>query len=348
MVRTCLGACLALALMATAASAQTNQARPDFSGVWRLGIHPGYVLNIASDLGPTEIVASAAQLFAKRASDFGSSDPATSRCLPFGPRHIIGGGMVERVRIVQSADAIAFLYEDLAYRDVPLSGRSSNAGAPSYMGHGLGEWQGDVLVIRTVGFTNRTWLDYTGHSNSEALEITERYRLAGPDRISREVQIVDPDTFTRPITVPTELNRATDEPAMLEYLCAENNKPGSWSAGRAGRPVTVPQVVLDRYVGDYRAGQGTAAFTVSISRDGTGLVANIDGKGRVPLTALSRTSFSGSILGTYEFQTNKTGGAIRLLIYSVGVDGVMEAPRIAGPGPDGRTARGSAVSGAGR
>jgi hypothetical protein len=206
-------------------------------------------------------------------------------------------------------------------------GASAKILAPSYMGHAAAEWQGDALVIRTAGFTNRTWLDYTGHPNSEALQITERYHRLGPDRLTREIEIVDPENFTRPITISSDLTRVTEQPGMLEYVCGENNKAGALAKVRRRRPPVVPVALLDRYVGSYRAGTGGGAFTVAIRRVGNELVADVDGKGSIPLTPLSATSFSGSILGTYAFEPSTSGVVSRFRIYSVGTDGVMEAQR---------------------
>jgi hypothetical protein len=327
-------------------SAQATETVTDFSGVWRFGIHPGYVLNIATDLQPDDVLPWASRLFVTRAAEFGASDPAKARCLPFGPRHIIGGGAVERVRIVQTPDTMVLLYEDLAHREVPLGRRTGAASlSPSYMGHASGEWQGDTLVVRNVGFTDRTWLDYTGHPNSEALEITERYRRTGPDRIERELRIVDPKTFTEPITIPTELTRIADQPSMLEYVCGENMKARSaTSTGARHRPVVLPREALGHFVGEYSAGRGTGASTISIRLEGAGLVADVNGKGRVPLTALTATTFSGSVLGTYEFRSGSAGEVTRLFIHSI--EGVTQAERVAGPagGTDNVTRRTSGAA----
>ena len=80
------------------------------------------------------------------------------------------------MRVVQSIDSIVFLHEYMTtFRAVPLGAREhSKNPQPKFMGESIGKWDGDALVIDTVGLNDRTWLDTAGHPHSDVLHVTER------------------------------------------------------------------------------------------------------------------------------------------------------------------------------
>jgi len=94
---------------------------------------------------------------------------------------------------------------------------------PAWMGNSAGHWEGDTLVIETVGFNDRAWLDVSGHPRSESMHITERYRRRDFGHMDLEVGINDPTYYTRPFTIKTVLNLIPDTD-VLEYVCNENEK----------------------------------------------------------------------------------------------------------------------------
>ena len=62
-------------------------------------------------------------------------------------------------------------------RQIFLDGRAlPQDPSPSFMGYSVGRWEGDTLVVETIGFKDPTWLDFAGHPHTEALRLTERYR----------------------------------------------------------------------------------------------------------------------------------------------------------------------------
>ena len=94
---------------------------------------------------------------------------------------------------------------------------------PSWMGYSIGRWEGDVLVVDSMGFTDQVWIDALGHPVSEALRIQERFARRDFGYIDLEVTITDPKMYTRPITFKvTEL--LVPDSDILEYLCNENEK----------------------------------------------------------------------------------------------------------------------------
>ena len=94
--------------------------------------------------------------------------------------------------------------------------------ADTWMGHSVGRWEGDTLVVDVTDFNDKTWFDRAGNFHSDALHLTERFTLMTPDVIRYEVTIEDPNVFTRPWRIAMPLYRRM-EPNMqlLEYRCTE-------------------------------------------------------------------------------------------------------------------------------
>ena len=97
-------------------------------------------------------------------------------------------------------------------------------GPPDYtwMGHSVGRWEGDTLVVDVTNFNGKTWFDRAGNFHSDSLHLVERFTLMTPDVISYEVTVEDPKVFTRPWRIAMPLYRRL-EPNMqlLEYRCTE-------------------------------------------------------------------------------------------------------------------------------
>ena len=91
------------------------------------------------------------------------------------------------------------------------------------MGYSTGKWDGDTLVVETVGITDRAWLDALGHPRSEQMKITERYRRRDFGHMDVEITFDDPVYYTRPFGIKTTFNLQPDTD-YLEYVCAENEK----------------------------------------------------------------------------------------------------------------------------
>ena len=92
--------------------------------------------------------------------------------------------------------------------------------ADTWMGHSVGHWEGDTLVVNVNSFNDKTWFDRSGNFHSDALHVTERFSLLTPDVIWYEATIEDPTVFTRAWRIAMPLYRRM-EPNMqlLEYQC---------------------------------------------------------------------------------------------------------------------------------
>lgn len=320
----------------TAPAPRTAEGKPDFSGIWLASPHPAYVLNIAADLDATDVQPWATKLFVERMNNFGKDDPASIGCQPFGPRHIFGTGLPEsaRMRILQTPAMLATLQEDLTFRQIFMDGRKlpKNPNA-SFMGFSVARWEGEELVIESEGFKDSTWLDFGGHPHTEALHITERWRRVDFGHIQRRITLTDAKVFGKPITIASDLTLVPDT-ELLEYVCAETPHDRYQLSG--GEQVHVAPEILAKYVGiyDFLGPEGVNPFnfhtlTVSVS-DGQ-LFADFNDKGHIPLVAMSNTTFSPRLLGTYEFFTDEHGEVTHVLAHSIAVS--IKAVRRRGAAP---------------
>jgi hypothetical protein len=92
----------------------------------------------------------------------------------------------------------------------------------TYMGHSVGRWEGDTLVVDVTSFNGKNWFDRAGNFHSEALRLVERFTPITPDAIRYEVTIEDPKVFTRPWRIAMPLYRRLEPNIqLLEYPCIE-------------------------------------------------------------------------------------------------------------------------------
>jgi hypothetical protein len=127
-----------------------------------------------------------------------TNDPIVN-CFPPGvPRvYLIRG---EPVEIMQTSGKIVMLFEyDHFIREIFTDGRQHPKDlSPTWMGDAIGKWEGDTLVVDTVGFNDKTWLDNDGHPHSEDLHVVERIRRVNHDTLTIDTTIEDPKAYTKP------------------------------------------------------------------------------------------------------------------------------------------------------
>ena len=232
---------------------KTADGKPDFSGVWGLDAGPSLFF-IAGELKPDEIKPEVGKLLQERDENIQFDDQGT-QCLPEGPRfnHFVGLPK----KIVQTPSLIIVLGEDLSYRQIFLDGRSlPKDPSPSFMGFSTGRWDGDTLVVESVGYKDRTWLDFAGSPHSENLRVTERWRRLNFGQMEIEETFADPEYYSRPLHAKVSGTLVPDSD-LLEYVCAENERDRPKLIGRASevrkqyQPVKVDPAVLAQYVGSY-------------------------------------------------------------------------------------------------
>ncbi len=144
-------------------------------------------------------------------------DPELKCQLPGVPRAMY---MPYPYQIVQSTEKIHIFFAfSNAARVIHLDDVDP-APIPQSMGHSVGRWEGDTLVVEVGDFNGQTWFDRAGNFHSDALRLVERFTLIDQHAIQYEVTIEDPNVFTRPWTVSMPLYRRL-EPNMqlLHYRC---------------------------------------------------------------------------------------------------------------------------------
>ena len=161
-----------------------------------------------------------------------SADEApTARCFPAGIP--MGDLLPLPRRFVHTPGLLAILYEGInPHRMIYTDGRTLPVDPqPTWMGYSVGSWDGDVFVVQSSGYSDRSWLDGIGHARSEATRITERIRRRDFGHLDVDVTIDDPRTYTKPFSIRYTQTLVPDTD-ILEYICTENEKDRAHLAGQ--------------------------------------------------------------------------------------------------------------------
>jgi hypothetical protein len=176
-------------------------------------------LGVVQDDGRIPYMPEAAAIKQANAENWIDRDPELKCYLPGLPRAMY---MPYPFAITQSATKVHIAYTFAnAARTIHLD-TVDPPPAEGWMGHSVGRWEGDTLVVEVTDFNDKTWFDRAGNFHSDALHLVERFRLQTPDVIQYEVTIEDPKVFTRPWRIAMPLYRRM-EPNMqlIEYRCTE-------------------------------------------------------------------------------------------------------------------------------
>ena len=149
-------------------------------------------------------------------------------CLPpGGPRLMATPYPMEIIQLPEQKRIImTFEGATHVWREIFMDGRPHPEGDalnPTYLGHSVGHWEGDTLVVDVVGFNEATWLDYFGHPHTDLLHIVEKFSRPNKRTLHYEALIDDPGAYSKPFTVSWDITwNPTSE--LSEYICQENNK----------------------------------------------------------------------------------------------------------------------------
>ena len=170
-----------------------------------------------------------------------ASEPYT-RCKPAGgPRQFMSPYGLEIVEMPELKLLFVFnISNAMSYRRVYMDGRSHPKDvAPTYLGHSVGRWDGDTLVIDSVGFSEDAWMNRDGLPHTSQLHLTERLTRPNFETLNYEVTIDDPGAYTSPWTSGYTLgwSKGLD---LFEYVCQENNISPESMGGDALTSQTVP------------------------------------------------------------------------------------------------------------
>jgi hypothetical protein len=202
----------------------------DFSGVWNGG---GPVGDVAQGLMPGEEISLTP--WGKKIMDSRQSkDDPEANCLPTGVPRIAPYPW----RVIQSPTHIFYLFEGNihSYRQIFIDGRKHLEDPdPTWYGDSIGSWDGDTMVVDTIGFNDKFWFDFRGHPHSEQLHTIERLTRPDLGTLNIETQIIDPMAYTKPFKIKfTATLRPGEE--LMEYICQENQQDTQHIQGPAGLP----------------------------------------------------------------------------------------------------------------
>ncbi len=226
----------------TAPAPRLPDGKPDFSGIWHVAVRnpctpsasrfidcgteiggSPLAINIGRDLpGGLPFQPWAAALAKQRTADDSKDDPHV-RCLPDNPpRH---WGLPHLNKLVHTPKLLVVLYEvNAMYRQIFIDGRPLPTDpTPGWNGYSTARWDGDTLVVQTIGFRDNLWIDMGGSPMSDAAKMTERLRRPNYGTLDVEITVDDPKVYTRPWTV--KMNQSIElDTELIDEICLENEK----------------------------------------------------------------------------------------------------------------------------
>jgi hypothetical protein len=227
----------------SAPTPRTADGKPDFSGMWFTGnpipcqrnagqdfLECGIELalsfeaiNIGSSLpGGLPYQPWAAALVKKRTAENAKDDPHV-RCMP--DTFLRSYGLPHYQKFIQVPGLLVMLDElNAAYRQVFTDGRPLPVDPqPSWNGYSSGKWEGDTLVVDSIGFRDDLWLDVNGSFMTSEAKVRERIRRPDYGHLEIEVTVEDPKAFTKPWTVMLKQIIVVDT-ELVDEICVENEK----------------------------------------------------------------------------------------------------------------------------
>jgi hypothetical protein len=169
-------------------------------------------------------------------------DSPHARCKPSaGPRQI---GTAYGFEIVEFPELQQVLIFDVggpqSFRTVYMDGRphpKSEDLEPSYYGHSIGRWEGDTLVVDSVGFNEKHWIDALGLMHTDLYRQIERFTRLDFNTLKYEVTVDDPGAYTAKWTAGFHL-RWNEGAEVFEYICQQNNQNPDMTIGDDGEPTS--------------------------------------------------------------------------------------------------------------
>jgi hypothetical protein len=218
-------------------SAQETTNKPaiasrDLTGVWNLRMSPGFMSGGFNRDEPP-MTAWAEEKFKVNKPSFGpravedSNDPVNPTslsavgCFPPGvPRIYLQPFPME---IIQTPERVLMFFEFNHFvRQIWTDGRPHNTALGStWLGDSIGKWEGDTLVVDTIGFNDKTWLDRAGHPHSDQLHVIERIRRTDSNALHDDITIDDPKAYAKPWATQIEF-QLRPKWNITEMVCEDN------------------------------------------------------------------------------------------------------------------------------
>lgn len=226
----------------SAPTPRMSDGKPDFSGIWltgnplcKEGVNPvTYTCGLELPMGREGINMGSslpgglpyqpwlAELVKKRTAENAKEDPHV-RCLP--DPFLRAYSLPHFVKFVQTPGLLIMLIEMNAnYRQVFMDGRPlPEDPVPSWQGYSSAKWDGDTLVIDSIGFRDDLWIDWNGSVITSAAKVQERIRRPDFGHLEIDLTIEDPNAYTKPWIVTLKQQIAVDT-ELVDEICLENEK----------------------------------------------------------------------------------------------------------------------------
>jgi hypothetical protein len=210
---------------------------PDLNGVWDHAYVPDMSLsakNLVQQKAPGPLPLTPAGLENIKSYDPERDGDYTGMCMPYGLTRSFNGPFP--IQIMQTDTHVGFLFEMGTWFHVaPFKAAHSAEPNPTWFGETIAKWDGDTLVLDTIGFNGWSRLDTRGHPHSDKLHVVQTLRRYDAGHIAYTVTVDDPVYYMKPWTNERTFTLTTGE--LIEYSCQENNR--SLLEGRI-KPWTVP------------------------------------------------------------------------------------------------------------
>jgi hypothetical protein len=222
----------------TAPAPRLANGKPDFSGIWISDrTEPGqetisdtsslpsgrHMANMGVDFeGGLPYQPWQLPIVKRRTENLAIDDPHI-RCLP--DFFLRAYGLPHMLKFVHTPDLLVMLNEmNAGYRQVFTDGRAlPEAPTPSWQGYSSAKWDGDTLVVDTIGMRDDTWIDWNGSVVTEAAKIREEIRRLDFGHLEIKATVDDPKAYTKPWTV-TLRQRLVVDAELIDEICLENEQ----------------------------------------------------------------------------------------------------------------------------
>ena len=168
-----------------------------------------------------------------------TTDPQVLYCEPPGVPHIYLWPI--KTKFIQTPEAVYILHElGPYYRIVWLNSKHPADTDPQWWGHSIGRYEnGNTLVVDTVGFNDKTWLDQMGHPHTEQLHLIERYKRVDQNTLELDMTIDDPGAYTKPWNA--HRNFALSKTGFLRYQQICSVRENQQFFDNLGKPAATPR-----------------------------------------------------------------------------------------------------------
>jgi len=220
-VRILTGLCIAAAALAADIPRLPN-GKPDLNGVWQRPYVSDMSRSAKNQQGPGTLPFTplGAEIFKNYD---GSKVDYIGHCLPMGLTRSMNSPFP--IEIVQTPQRVVLLYEAWnVFHEIPTDGRAPAKNPDlTWMGNSTGRWDGDTLVVDSIGFNDKTKLDTAGHPHSDRLHTIERFTRTDETHMTYEITIDDPKMYTQPWK-NTRIFTLRPDWEIMEYSCEVNNQ----------------------------------------------------------------------------------------------------------------------------